>query len=75
MNKTTTATNVRLVNVALETFFLGCIVLGVSRIHADSDDIPWEKPQKSVILHTDGRNTRIMMDFCLFSQGMSSEFA
>ena len=26
-------------------------------------------------IRTKGRNTRIMMDFCLFSQGMSSEFA
>ena len=31
--------------------------------------------QKSIIISTNGRNTRIMMDFCGFFQGKSSEFA
>ena len=41
--------------------------IGKSRIHANSDDIPRENPQKSVIVRTKGRNTRIVMDSCGFS--------
>ena len=33
------------------------------------------KTQKSIIISTNGRSTRIMMDFCGFFQGKSSEFA
>ena len=44
-------------------------------MHANCDDIPWGNKQKSIIIRTKGRNTRITVDFCLFSQGMSSEFA
>ena len=36
---------------------------------------PWENPQRSIIIRTEGRNTRVMMDLCGFSQGMPSEFA
>ena len=56
-------------------FFSGCIVQGISGSHANSDDFPWKNPQKSIIISTNGRNTRIMMDFCGFFQGKSSEFA
>ena len=48
---------------------------GFGVFYANSDDIPWKNPQKSIIIRTDGRNTRIMMDFCGSSQGKSSEFA
>ena len=34
-----------------------------------------KNPQKSIIISTNGRNTRIVMDFCGFFQGKSSEFA
>ena len=54
----------------LETFLEGAL-----RMHANADDIPWENPQQAIIICTNGRNTRIMMDFCRCSQGMSSEFA
>ena len=47
-------------------FFSGCIVQGISGIHANSDDFPWKDPQRSIIIITNGRNTRIMMDFCGF---------
>ena len=33
-----------------------------------------KNPQKSIIISTNGRNTRIMMDFCGIFQGKSSEF-
>ena len=56
-------------------FFTGCIVHGVSRIHANSDDIPWENKQKSIIIQVFRRFVQIMMNFRGFSQGMSSEFA
>ena len=37
--------------------------MGISGIHANSDDFPWKTPQKSIIIRTNSRNTRIMMDF------------
>ena len=30
--------------------FSGCFVLGISKIHAISDEIPWENPQKSIMV-------------------------
>ena len=48
----------------LETFFTACIVLGILGTHVNSDDFAWKKPQKSIITRTNGRNTRIMIDFC-----------
>ena len=33
-------------------FFTGRIVEGISRVHANSHDIPWENPQKSIIIRT-----------------------
>ena len=61
--------------LSLGDFFSGCIVWGISGIHTNSDDFPWKNKQKSIIISTNGRNTRIMMDFCGFFQGKSSEFA
>ena len=55
-------------------FFSGSIVLGISRVHANSDDIPWENPQKSIIIRVFRPSVRIMMDLCGLSIGMSSEF-
>ena len=55
-------------------FFSGCS-MGNSRIHANPDDIPWENPQKSIIMRVFQPPVRIMMDFCGFSQGMSSVFS
>ena len=37
----------------------------ISRSPANSEDIPWETKQQSIIIRTKGRNTRIMMDVCL----------
>ena len=40
-------------------FFTRCTVLGISGIHANSDDFPWKNPQKSIILRTNSRNTEL----------------
>ena len=50
----------------LETFLPGALYRNSGK-SANSDDIPWK-------LHRNP-NTRIMMDFCGFFQGRSSEFA
>ena len=44
-------------------FFSGCIILGISGVHANSDDFPWKNPQRSIIISTNGRNTRIYDGF------------
>ena len=51
------------------------VVWGASRIHANSDDLPWEKKQKSIMIRVFRPFVQILMNFCLVSQGMSSEFA
>ena len=53
----------------LETFLAGALYREFREL------MPWKNPQKSLIISTNGRNTRIMMDFCGFFQGKSSEFA
>ena len=47
-------------------FLTGCIVWGVSRIHANSDDTPWENNQKSIIIRVFRPFVRIMMDLVDF---------
>ena len=43
-------------------------------MHANSDDFPWKNPQKSIIIRVFRPFVLIVMDFCGFFQGKSSEF-
>ena len=62
-------------NLGLETFLAGAVQKGISGSHANSDDFPWKNPQKSIIIRVFRPFVLIMMDFCGFFQGKSSEFA
>ena len=59
----------------LKTFLAGALYRAISGIHANSDDFPWKNPQKSIIIRVFQPFVLIMMDFCGFFQGKSSEFA
>ena len=53
---------------------IGHFIADFLGIHTTSDNIPRQNPEKSIIVHTNSRNTRMMVDFSGFS-GMSSESA
>ena len=56
---------------SLETFFAGALYREFREVMQILTTFLGKKPQKSIIISTKGRNTRIMMDFCGFFQGKS----
>ena len=44
--------------------FAGCIAWGVPRTHANSDDIPWKDPRKSITFRVFRPFVQIMMHLC-----------
>ena len=59
----------------LETFLAGALYREFREFMRILTTFLGKNPQKSIIISANGRNTRIMMDFCGFFQGKSSEFA